>query len=176
VVAGRTLHSVRSWAIRIGLALTAPLWVPFVVAALVTEVAFLPGELRVRQQMRRVGRQVRWRELRPNLRGRAGTLIVEYPTPGWRFSRAWWTTEVLPEPPETAPDPDCPWLGAAGVAYHPLHTHLGDGTARLVAVWCGRWVVGLLRWRYPGLRVVTYCSFMAGEPRPNQAMPQSPPA
>ncbi len=136
--------------------LTAPVWVPVVVVALVTEVAFLPGEWRLRRQMRRAGRYLPRARLCERLRARSGTLIVEWPTPGWRFCRAWWTPEAIERPQEPS-EPRSARQFERGC--HERYTDLERGTALLVAVWWGEWVVRRLERRFMGLEVVRICSF-----------------
>jgi hypothetical protein len=84
--------------------LTAPVWMPVVVVALITEVAFLPGEWLLRRRMRRAGRWLPRARLCERLWAGSGTLIVEWPTPGWRFCRAWWTPESI-ECPQALSEP-----------------------------------------------------------------------
>jgi hypothetical protein len=73
--------------LRVIIILTAPVWLPVALVALLTELAFLPGELGLRRRMRRTGRVTRAADMRYALAADHGSLIVEWPTPGWRFCR-----------------------------------------------------------------------------------------
>jgi hypothetical protein len=125
--------------------------------ALVTEIAFLPSECQVRRRMRRADRWLPRARLLERLRAGCGTLTVEWPTPGWQFSRAWWTPEVIERPVQELADPHRARQFARWC--HERHTDLERGTAPLVAVWWGEWVVRRLEHRFPGAQVVRYCSF-----------------
>jgi hypothetical protein len=163
------------WVKRIALALTAPLWLPVVVFAFATELVFLPGEWRVRRQMRRAGRRMGWCELLARLRARAGTLIVERPLPSWSFSRAWWTPEVVPCPERlAAPDSLCPWATPFDAECHVRFTDLDGGQAKLVAVWWGGFVVAILRCLFPRVAVIRYCSFIPPSPEAEPATTSEP--
>jgi hypothetical protein len=156
-VKARWLRLALEWVIWATALLAAPLWVPVLFVALVTEVAFLPGEWRVRRRMRRAGRWLPKAELFERLQAGSGTLIVDWPTPGWRFCRAWWTPEVIERPTQELSEPRRArqferWC-------HDRYTDLERGTALLVAVWWGEWVVRRLERRIIGVAVVQYCSF-----------------
>src|SRR5579872_2062215 len=110
--------------------LTAPLWVPVVIVALVTEVAFLPGEWRLRRRMRDAGRWLPRAELLKRLQARSGTLLVEWPTPGWRFCRAWWTPEPIPASVREPVEPGR--VRQFDRWCHDRYTDLERGTALLV--------------------------------------------
>jgi hypothetical protein len=145
------------WSIRTTALITAPLWVPIVVVALVTEVAFLPREWQVRRRMRCAGRWLPRAELLERLQAGCGTLIVEWPTPGWQFCRAWWTPEVIEQSNQELSE--IRRLRQLECCYHERYTDLKRGTALLVSVWWGEWLVRKLERRFPGVRVVRYCSF-----------------
>jgi hypothetical protein len=153
------------WVGRAAALLTAPLWAPALLVGLATELAFLPGEWRVRR-MRRAGRWLPRAELRQRLRRRAGTLIVEWPAPGFRYSRAWWASEVIGPSARGSPGP--PGRGFARWC-HGRYTDLGRGAALLVAVWGGERVARRLERRFPGVGVVRYCSFFPGLTGPDLA-------
>src|SRR5262245_25384906 len=112
----------------VGAIAIAPLWLPLHFVAYSTEVAFLPAEWALRRRMRRQGRAVRMAELRADLVGGKGSLIVEWPTPGWRFSRLWWTDEAVPN--------GSPTRGSV-LPFARRYTDPDAGRARLVAVWNG---------------------------------------
>jgi hypothetical protein len=137
--------------------LTAPLWVPVLFVGFATELAFLPGEWRVRRRMRRAGRWLPRAALFERLRAGAGTLLVEWPTPGWRFCRAWWVPEVIERPQDLSEPREARrfdrWC-------HARYTDLERGAALLVAVWWGERVARRLERRFVRVAVVRYCSFI----------------
>jgi hypothetical protein len=131
-----------------------PIWLPILIIALCTETYFLPSEWHVRRRMRTAGRWLPRQDLLRHLERQTGTLIVEYPTPGWRFSRLWWTNETL-ENQESLGVPEFErWC-------HQQYTDLDCGRAFLVGVWWGNWRVRRLERKYPTIKVVRYCSFFA---------------
>src|SRR5687767_15638397 len=134
------------WVLWVIAMVTSPLWLPVLFVAFATEVAFLPGEWHVWRRMRRAGRWLPRGELFERLRMRSGTLIVEWPTPGFRFSRVWWTPEIIGCPAQEVSEHD-------RVTYyercHARYTDLERGAALLVSVWWGEWALRRLEHRFP---------------------------
>jgi hypothetical protein len=140
------------------LAITMPVWLPFLLIGFATEVVFLPREWRFRSRMRKAGRWLSHTNLLHRLSEQTGTLIVEWPTPGWSFSRAWWSDEVvgeLPTDPATA--------GGFIRECHVRFTSPDTGRAMLVAVWNGEQFARRLMQRFENIPTIRYCSFVMPE-------------
>ncbi len=148
------------------LAITSPIWLPFVLVGFLTEVVFIPGEWRFQRRMRAKGRYLSPRELKSRLAANAsGTLIVDAPTLGWRITRVWWIEEnvlsTAPVEPPVLEDrrvvPDrFQELPEEFLTWHPLnrwcwHQYLSPETGHdsLVAVWHGRKLAVSLAEGYP---------------------------
>jgi hypothetical protein len=129
------------------------------ILAVAVELIFLPGEWRLRSEMRRAGRLLSKGELDRYLVLGSGTLIVEFPTVGWSYSRAWWTEDDLrdrvPAPSET----DVTLEEFSRWCYE-TYIERDYGRARLVSVWRGERVVRRLKKRFPNMPVVTCHAYL----------------
>lgn len=100
-------------------------------------------ERRVRWRMRHCGRYLTLSDARERIALRGGTLIIENPSLGWNFTRAWWTPDdVLSTLPFAVPTKDdyknavtemkcLEWDKWCWDNY----TSLDDGRALLLRVW-----------------------------------------
>jgi hypothetical protein len=134
--------------------ISAPVWFPLFFLAVAFELIFLPGEWQLRSEMRRASRLLSKGELDRHLLHGSGTLIVEFPTVGWSFSRAWWTEDDLrdrvPAPSETDVI-----LDEFSRRCYETYFERDHGRAQLVSVWRGERVVRRLKKRFPDMPVVT---------------------
>jgi hypothetical protein len=143
-----------------GLLIALPL---LLVIGLFAAICIFVSEIRFRARMRRCGRFLRRREITARIEADgSSTLIVESPTLGWGFTRAWWTSEsVLAFSPYPMPS-DEDFRGAAEKnqcldwdRWHwENYTDPNKGRAFLCSVWSGRWLERRIRRRFPDTSVV----------------------
>lgn len=127
------------------------------------------SEFSLRLSMQRRGRGLRMSELRRRITANGGTLIVEYLSPGWRLSHAWWTPDdLVAQSPYSMPDED-EFFNAFAEAKcldwekwcWRNYTSPDCGRAFLVRVWNGACVERELKHKFPGLTVVHTCTCLA---------------
>ena len=136
---------------RVAVYLAVPVWLPLLLIACVTQVVFLPGELRLRHAMRRANR---WSSARSFAKAGpdGGTIIIEQVTFNYNYRRVWWTPDDLaaaaPVPPPRAGDDG--FDGPDHYRWHPYDRWLTEaylrprsGSATLLCIWDRRSVATL---------------------------------
>jgi len=126
------------------------------------ELLFIPSELRFRRRMQRAGRCLSLRACASRQECSPGTLIIEDPTAGWTYTRAWWTSDDISD---AAPDPR-----SRDQAYHTAiqtgkvpdwdkwlwqeYLNPSTGTAHLLRVWRGYSLKAVFKDKFPKTAVV----------------------
>ena len=153
---------------RVAVGVTVPIWGPLLLLACMTQVVFLPGEWRLRRDMRRSNRWMSVRAFRrAGLTG--GTIIIEGFTFDYGLRRVWWTPDdVVATAPVPAPADGWDWFDEQEVYHwHPFDRWVAEsylraetGGATLLSCWDWR-SVETLRRAFAGHPSV-YC-FSGGE-------------
>jgi hypothetical protein len=120
------------------------LWVPVYLVWMGLELHLLPGELRLKRQMRAGGRHLSSAQLRRTTP--AGTLILDSPTFSWAVSRLWYTPDdVLALAPVPYPSDDDRSEAFDRYEWHSFdrwcYNHYlcpKSGCAHLIGVWHSR--------------------------------------
>jgi hypothetical protein len=115
-------------------------------------------EERFRVRMKRCGRSLGLSNVNKEIQAKGGTLIIEYPSPGWRHTRAWWTpddlfsksTISLPTIEEEMALEHLDWYKWCWDSY----LCPGNGRAYLLQVHNGKYMEKKLKKHFPTLTVV----------------------
>ena len=131
-------------------------------------------ELRVRRRMRQCGRFLSSADVSQRIAARGGTLIIEHPSLGWRFTHAWWTPDdVLSTAPFALPTEDEYKNAAATMKCLDWdkwcwdnYTCLDNGRAFLLRVWNGASMERRLKKWSADLSVVRTWTALVHYPKP----------
>jgi hypothetical protein len=158
------------WYRKIAMILLLPLVLPAVLLALpffawmwlYAECANYSSERRVLRTLRESGRYLSLADVLKHIEARGGTLIIEFPSFGWNYTRAWWTPDdVLSISPFSVPS-----KGDYEQAYRNCecldwdkwclenYTCMDSGCAYLLRVWNGAALEPILRQQFPALQVI----------------------
>jgi hypothetical protein len=133
------------------------------------------SELLFRARMRQCGRFLRWRQLSARIAEEgSGTLIIESPSLGWRFTHAWWTPEkVLALSPHALPTDDDYRSAAEKMQcldwdrwHWENYTDPNKGRGLLLRVWNGRSLEKWVRRTFPSVDVVHTWTALVHAPKP----------
>ena len=126
-----------------------------------------------KRRMRRCGRFISVREAKRRINSANGTLIIEPPSPGWGFTRAWWAPDkVFSVSPYKIPTHDD--FRAALKAHTStdwdqwcFDHYVGSesGEAFLLKVWNGKKLESRLKSQFPDLDTVTTWSALSHPPK-----------
>jgi hypothetical protein len=136
------------------------------------------SERRLKSRMKRRGRYLRISDARRRIESDGGTLLIEAPSLGWNFTRAWWTpNDLLEESPFPLPEGD---------DYKTAVKHMrclewdrwcwdnyiceDDGKAYLLRVWNGESVKRKFRESSPNLKVVRTWTALVHFPIPPETL------
>jgi hypothetical protein len=132
-------------------------------------------ELLFRARMRQCGRFLHWRKLGARIAEEgSGTLIIESPSLGWGFTRAWWTPDkVQVVSPHTAPTDDEYWRATEKMQcldwdrwHWKNYTDPENGRGFLLRVWNGRSLEKWVRRTFPSVDVVHTWTALVHAPKP----------
>jgi hypothetical protein len=141
---GRALRTLAMLPVKFVYLGTFPVWAPILIVVMCFELHLIPGELRLKRQMRSKRRYSSPTQLRG--RTTTGTLILDFPTFSWAIWRVWYTPDDVmahaPVPPPNDGGTFSQRTPPDRFEWHPFHRWCWDrylspesGSALLIGVW-----------------------------------------